>query len=809
MKPRVGFAKFSRITLLGAVVLVPTLSRGANGITDEAQVPAYALPDPLTCADGTKVADAMTWNEKRRPELLRLFEREVYGRTLVGRPDAWRFVVREEKKDARGGKATRLRIGVLFEGREDGRQMELLVFLPNDVTRPSPVLLGLNFDGNYTITDDPDLPVPRHWAMGLFANKLQNNTPAESGRGAHKYMWQVDLAIESGYGIATAAYGEIEPDAEGRWRDGPRGLAHEPGDGDWGSIGAWAWGLCRAMDYLETNPRVDAKRVTVMGFSRLGKAAMWAGAQDQRFSAAISNASGAGGIALQKRIFGETVKDLTTRFPRWFTPGFARYADDEAALPVDAHELAALIAPRPLLVTSGSEDLWSDPHGEFLSLVAVDPVYRLLTNEGIETKEWPGAGRLIDDRLGYFVRKGPHDVTLADWRAMLAFVPRHTGSPHLPVHAVERYASRLAALPAADQEKWHGWFSRSEDWRRKQDAALDAEVKAAGLVKPNKPPHGAVFKTPEKKPKAFFASAEMKTLAAAVISYQLPSGGWSKAVGYEAGPRPKGTQWVHQDDPWHYAGTIDNRSTTEQVHFLALVNEAAPSAEVRDAALRGLGYLVEAQFPSGGWPQCYPLEGGYHDALTLNDEAMTNVLEVLRLASAGESGFGWLDQAQRVKAKAAFDLGLETLLRLQVRRGGKLTVWAAQYDLFTHEPVSARGFEPAALSGGSESIETVRYLMKIPLPSREVRESIEGALAWFEANKLAPGDDGKPRWSRFYDLNTGVAFYPGKTDGRCWSDYEQMRKANPGGYDFFTTKPNDLTGKWAERWRKDLSKKRK
>ena len=560
------------------------------------------------------------------------------------------------------------------------------------------------------------------------------------------------------------------------------------------------------MDYLETNERVTSKRVTVMGFSRLGKAAMWAAAQDTRFAAAISNASGAGGLALSKRIFGETVKDMVARLGHWFTPSYAKYANNEAALPVDSHELAALIAPRPLLATSGTEDLWSDPHGEFLGLIGADPVYRLLANEGIETKEWPKAGHLINDRLGYFLRKGPHDVTLEDWRAILAFVPHHLGHVKPPVFASERYSRRLATV--SDPQTWKAWFETSDDWRRKQDAALDEELKAANLTEPKKAPHGPVFEVRSKTPKSFFSSNEAKATAEATLSYQFPSGGWSKAVGYNHGPRPKGTSWVHQDQTFHYAGTFDNRSTTEQIHFLALMYEATKEPAYRDATMRGLSYVHTSQYPNGGWPQCYPLEGGYHDAITLNDSAMQHVLEVLLMAAEGRSGFGWLESDQRTKAKATYDRGLAALLKMQDRRDGQLGVWAAQYDLFTMQPVCARGFEPAGLSGGSESIDSVRFLFTLPHPSKEITASIEGALKWFAEHKVID-ENGKESWARFYDLNTQQAFYPGKNDGRCWTNYNDMIKVNKGGYDFFGTKPADLIGKWADKWRKGLAKEKK
>jgi len=392
-------------------------------IKEESKVPPYTLPDPLVCADGAIVNTAKTWYDKRRPELLKMSEDEIYGKTPIGRPESLKFVVRDEKKDARGGKATRLRVGVLFEGKEDGRQMELLIYLPNGAKGPVPLFYGLNFDGNYVVTDDTDIPVPKHFVNGLFENKVKDNKAPESARGIHKDMWQVDYLLEHGYGLATACYCEIEPDAKGHEKEGPRGMGPEIGPGDWGMIGSWAWGISRGMDYLVTNPRIDAAKVILIGFSRLGKAALWAGAQDERFAIVVSNESGGGGAALSKRIFGETVANLAGGV--WFCGNFRKYADREQDMPIDQHELLALIAPRPLLVTSAAEDLWSDPKGEFLSAAAADPVYRLLGTDGIAQKDWPDAGKLLDSTIGYYLRTGKHDVTFDDWKAMVTFAGKH------------------------------------------------------------------------------------------------------------------------------------------------------------------------------------------------------------------------------------------------------------------------------------------------------------------------------------------------------------------------------------------------
>lgn len=394
---------------------------------DEAKVPSYTLPDPLVCTDGTRVTTAKTWREKRRPELMRLFETQMFGKNLLGRPEKMRFVLREEKKDARGGKATRLRVGVLFDGREDGPQMELLVYLPNGVKKRVPVFLGPNFNGNYTTTNEPDIPLPKHWVPNSKDAGIEDHAAAESARGSTAGRWQYDFALEHGYGVATFCYCEVDPDYDDGFQNGVHVLAAPKNPDDWGSIGTWAWALSRALDYLLTNPRVDGKRVIVMGHSRLGKTSLWAGAQDERFAAVISNDSGAGGAALSMRCFGERIENLVRNFPHWFCKNYAQYARAEETCPFDQHELIACIAPRPVLIHSASEDLWADPKGEFLAGVAADPVYRLLCKEGIPEKEWPAPGKLLNGRIGYLLRPGKHDVTLEDWQANVAFADKQLG----------------------------------------------------------------------------------------------------------------------------------------------------------------------------------------------------------------------------------------------------------------------------------------------------------------------------------------------------------------------------------------------
>ncbi|MBL8892064.1 MAG: acetylxylan esterase [Planctomycetaceae bacterium] len=396
---------------------------------DEAKIPPYELPDLLLTTGGEQVTTAEQWLKVRRPELLRLFEEQMFGRA-PSRPVDLHWQITDEDQAALAGRAIRKQVTIYFSKDRSGPRMDLLLWLPKSVSGPVPVFLGLNFVGNHGTHPDPAIRLTESWMRDDDKAGVVNNLATEQSRGRDQSSWPVAEILARGYGLGTIYYGDIDPDFDDQFQNGVHQLYHGSGRGgptpeQWGSIATWAWGLSRALDYLQTEAAVDAKRVAVVGHSRLGKTAMWAGAIDERFALVISNNSGCGGAALSRRRIGETVQRINTVFPHWFCDNFTQYNGREDELPFDQHGLVALVAPRPILITSAEEDRWADPRGEFLSAFHASPVYELLGQPGIAGPDMPPMHQLSGGRIGYFIRAGEHAMTKMDWEAYLEFADRN------------------------------------------------------------------------------------------------------------------------------------------------------------------------------------------------------------------------------------------------------------------------------------------------------------------------------------------------------------------------------------------------
>lgn len=399
---------------------------------DEGKVPAYALPELLVMEDGTPVGSASAWTERRRPELLRLFEENVYGKSC-GRPEGLSFKVVSKEGGALSGLATRMEVEIRFKAFCGSPCLNLLLYIPNGAKKPVPAFLSLNFYGNHALSNDPGIRLPAGWVRDK-GEGVVNSRAIEKGRGTNASAWPLETIMRRGFAVGTIYYGDMESDHRNGWKEGgirgalsPDGAKTCFGPSAWGAIGAWSWGLSRALDFLESVDSIDAAKVATIGHSRLGKTALWAAAQDTRFAMAVSNNSGCGGAALSRRCFGETVATINTSFPHWFCGRFKDYNNAEEKLPVDQHELIALLAPRPVYVASAEEDKWADPKGEFLSALHAEPAYRLFGKGGLGVKEMPQLNVPVGDSIGYHIRPGAHAIVAYDWDRYLDFAARHFG----------------------------------------------------------------------------------------------------------------------------------------------------------------------------------------------------------------------------------------------------------------------------------------------------------------------------------------------------------------------------------------------
>lgn len=419
--------------LSAAISLLTAMSLVAAEFPEPAVLPPSATPpDPLVMFDGTRVTTAEQWKTRRAAELRALFQHYMYGRQPAA-PKVTGQLLREDAK-ALGGKAT-LREVLVSCGLD--APVHLLIVVPNQRSKPAACFLGINFAGNHAVLDDPKIQLAQGWMPSRYPG-VKDHRATDAARGAQKDTWAIEQTIDRGYALATFYHGDIVPDdaalAEGvlaKLRGAAAG--DQRGPSDTATIMAWAWGFSRMMDYLETVPEIDARRVAVVGHSRNGKTALVAAAFDERFALAVPSQAGCGGTAPSRvapdlaaprangRPTAETVAVINKSFPHWFAGSFKAFDAAPERLPFDQHALIALCAPRPVLVSNATEDLWANPAGQFEMLRAADPVYRLVAGEGLGAEKIPDVSTLLASRLGYFIRPGKHAMTAEDWQTWLDY----------------------------------------------------------------------------------------------------------------------------------------------------------------------------------------------------------------------------------------------------------------------------------------------------------------------------------------------------------------------------------------------------
>jgi len=395
---------------------------------DEKAVQPYVLPDLLTLQNGEKIKSIADWETKRRPEVLELYKREIYGRVPEGFDGKLSSKIFEQSNEALDGAAIRRQIALTYSINGKELNINVLLYLPKQIKYP-PLFLGYNFYGNQTIIDDTKIVLTNSWIQNNGEIGITNNCATEQSRGKRNNRWPIKNLISEGFGIATVNYADIDPDRYD-FSDGIHPLLYHknqtrPAKDEWGSISAWAWGYSRILDYLKTDELTKDSKFILFGHSRIGKAALWAGVLDDRFDMVIANNSGCAGAAIFRRKFGERISKIYYNFPQWFCQNFKKYRKDENLLPIDQHMLIALMAPRPVYIASAEKDCFSDPKGEYLSGYYATPVYEMYGKKGLNDSIQPALNTPIFNTIGYHIRSGRHGVKDYDWEQFIKFSKKH------------------------------------------------------------------------------------------------------------------------------------------------------------------------------------------------------------------------------------------------------------------------------------------------------------------------------------------------------------------------------------------------
>lgn len=745
----------------------PAASLPAN--VDESRVGTYVLPELLRLRDGALVADAATWTGQRRAEVLELLSAHQFGRTPTGHVpmtvEVW-----ERDAPALDGLARRTQARLRL-GAADGPVIRVVLYAPPQAEGPVPALLHLGFSPNARVFDEPGVELGQGWDVRSRARVPDQEVTLLAGFDARPFLAR-------GLAVAHVYYGDIEPDFDGGAPHGVRSLfpplSESRRPDDWGAIGAWSWGLSRVADWLTTEPGLDAGKIALSGASRLGKTTLWAAAQDPRFALVMPIISGEGGGALSRRDYGETIAAITAaeRYDYWFAPRYATYASRVNALPVDSHMLLSLIAPRPMLLVTGDTDTWSDPRGEWLGAEAATPAYALFGKTGVSAPQPPSETPPSSD-LAVYQHVGGHTLLPGDLTVMADFMAKQF-------------------IPQSRTETGH-------------EAVIAAN--AERMARRNRP--SAWWATVSTRPDTWFTSPEARRIGENILSWQdRASGGWP-LMNTTAEPNIGDPTAI---GPWGARAALI-KATVNEMRFLARLNRAAPDARYVTAVDRGLGYVLDAQYPTGGWPHSWPVfVNDYDRHATFNDDEMVDLMTLLREV-AHDPVFSALSDERRAAAQAAFDLGIDFILKSQIRVDGRLTAWCAQHDAVTYAPRPARAFEPASISGG-ESAGVLMLLMSLEAPSPEVVAAIDGSVAWYRASaltglrvELAKGDrvvrpdaSAPPTWARFYEIETNRPIFAGR-DGvirYALAEIEQERRA---GYGWYVAAGSGVLARYAD-WRR-------